>query len=393
MAAEKIGVRNFTVGPKIVPAEVKAHRFAELDSLRGLGASAVFLGHFALISIGLGWRDGIDRSPLRVVFAGHEAVVMFFVLSGFVLSIPLTGSHPPGYGLFLVRRFCRLYLPYAAAILIASICDLYFYSTTHTGDIFIDASWSARPTLALVVGHLLAMPRSTTQINVAIWSLIYEIRMSMVFPLLLWVVRRVRPGTLLGICAVLSGGLPLVHHGNAMMAFFISPSYVAMFAGGILLWLHLPEITEFLQRIGGRGRGVALSVSLVFLLAPHAVNAWSSSPVPRSILELEDYVIAVGAAGLMACAIQTGRLRRILRWPILVRVGALSYSIYLMHPTVLFVLIRLFYGKLPFYYLWPVYLVGVYVVSELFHKFIDQPSVMLGRRVGRQQMWSEQSPA
>ena len=60
-------------------------------------------------------------------------------------------------------------------------------------------------------------------------------------------------------------------------------------------------------------------------------------------------MIGAGAAGLIACAIQAGTLRSMLNHPVLVRLGALSYSTYLMHPTVMFVLIRLFYGRFPFY--------------------------------------------
>ena len=130
---------------------------------------------------------------------------------------------------------------------------------------------------------------------------------------------------------------------------------------------------------------MVLLLSLLCITAPHALDAWRAAPVSRSIFDLEDYVIGAGAAGLIACAIQAGTLRSMLNHPVLVRLGALSYSTYLMHPTVMFVLIRLFYGRFPFYYLLPVYLVGVYTVPELFHKFVDRPSVMLGRRVGKRQ--------
>ncbi len=45
------------------------------------------------------------------------------------------------------------------------------------------------------------------------------------------------------------------------------------------------------------------------------------------------------------------------------------------------------------YYLLPAYLAGVYAVSELLHRFIDQPSVMLGGRVGKRKKLGEQAPA
>jgi peptidoglycan/LPS O-acetylase OafA/YrhL len=386
-------VKEPNAGLKSVPAEIKAHRFIELDSLRGIAAAAVVFSHFAGLWASATWHVWMERSPLRVLFAGHEAVVLFFLLSGFVLSIPLSEERAPGYGVFLMKRFCRLYLPYLAAILAAAICDFFLFSTTPTGNAWIDQTWNMRPTPGLVAGHLVTVTWHPAQLNTAIWSLIIEIHVSMLFPALLWVVRRAPPALLLGICMAVSGVFPLLPHGNAIAGLTISPTYLAMFIIGILLWLYLAEISHFLVRIGRRWRGVVLLLSLLCIVAPHGLEAWRGTPVSRSISELEDYAIGAGAAGLIACAIQAGKLRSILRGPLLVRLGALSYSTYLMHPTVLFVLIRLFYGRFPFYYLLPIYLAGVYLVSELFHKFVDQPSVMLGRRVGKRHKQGERTLA
>ena len=43
--------------------------------------------------------------------AGHEAVIFFFVLSGFVLSIPFYRRFVP-YTPWIIKRCCRIYLPY-----------------------------------------------------------------------------------------------------------------------------------------------------------------------------------------------------------------------------------------------------------------------------------------
>jgi len=384
-------MRELSLVTKIVPSEVRAHRFIELDSLRGIAAWVVAFGHFTMLWNSTAWYGWINRSPMRIVFAGHEAVILFFVLSGFVLSIPMSGNHPPRYGAFLLKRFCRLYLPYAAGVVLATTGCLFLHGTISTRNPILNQVWASKPTLGLVAGHLLTTTQSLSALNPILWTLVVEIRVSILFPLLFWVVRRVRPAALLGAIAVLSGGLPLVPHGISFMARVISPTYIALFAMGILLWHHLPAVSQFLGRISGRGRVGALLLSLVCLLGPLALDAWLERPIPFSIYQLADIVSGAGAAGLLACAIQPGGFRHFLHGPVLVRLGALSYSTYLMHPIVLFLLIHLFYGRFPFYYLLPVYLGGAYLVSELFHKFVDQPSVALGRRVGKRRQLGERA--
>jgi peptidoglycan/LPS O-acetylase OafA/YrhL len=83
----------------------QGQRFVELDALRGVAACTVVLHHLA--------QAYSFESPwyLRPLVAGHEAVILFFTLSGFVLSLPFwnRGSNGP-YGQYLIRRFFRIYV-------------------------------------------------------------------------------------------------------------------------------------------------------------------------------------------------------------------------------------------------------------------------------------------
>jgi len=69
-------------------------RFHELDAIRGLAALMVVFSHFVLIWQ-IPWRDEPGfLSFLRYPFiTGHEAVMLFFLLSGFVLSLPYLGAN------------------------------------------------------------------------------------------------------------------------------------------------------------------------------------------------------------------------------------------------------------------------------------------------------------
>ena len=84
--------------------------FTQLDALRGIAALTVVLNHFTIIDP-LHW---MWRTPLRFLLTGHDAVILFFIISGFVLTLQLTSSRKPGYGDYILQRICRIYLPFVA---------------------------------------------------------------------------------------------------------------------------------------------------------------------------------------------------------------------------------------------------------------------------------------
>jgi Predicted acyltransferases len=105
-----------------VSATGRRERIASLDGLRGIAALTVVLHHVVLASVpsladafknqsvhgGLGWA--MLYTPLHIVWAGPEAVCVFFVLSGYVLALPYlrTRFEPRSY---YPRRFVRVFLP------------------------------------------------------------------------------------------------------------------------------------------------------------------------------------------------------------------------------------------------------------------------------------------
>ena len=63
IVSERVSMRESSLGERIVPAEVKAHRFVELDSLRGIAASAVVFGYFYLLWSSTRCYVWIQRAP------------------------------------------------------------------------------------------------------------------------------------------------------------------------------------------------------------------------------------------------------------------------------------------------------------------------------------------
>ena len=162
-------------------------RIGSLDSLRGLAALTVVLQHvlatpvFAAVHGGAGWAWVLAYTPLHVFFAGPEAVILFFVLSGFVLGVPYFSATPPRAGAFLIRRVCRIYLPYIAALAVA----LAAMSLVPARSIppWTSADWDRPLTLADLVNYALMSGFERHDFfNPPVWSLVYEMRISLISP-------------------------------------------------------------------------------------------------------------------------------------------------------------------------------------------------------------------
>src|SRR5215831_9998315 len=89
----------------------------------------------------------LNASPLRLLWTGYEAVILFFVLSGFVLTLqlePQNGrSSAPRYLRYLIRRLTRLYLPYALVMSVAVVlCALLGGSSIAELSDWFNMEWS-----------------------------------------------------------------------------------------------------------------------------------------------------------------------------------------------------------------------------------------------------------
>ena len=106
-------------------------RFSGLDGLRGIAAAVVVVCHALLINGQLAeatrnpdadlsaGATALTYSPLHLVWAGNEAVMVFFILSGFVLALPFDGPRRPTWAEYFPRRLTRLYLPIWGAVAFA----------------------------------------------------------------------------------------------------------------------------------------------------------------------------------------------------------------------------------------------------------------------------------
>jgi peptidoglycan/LPS O-acetylase OafA/YrhL len=95
-----------------------------------------------------------------------------------------------------------------------------------------------------------------------------------------------------------------------------------------------------------------------------------------------DWEVAFCATWLVVTALCSESFRRFLLGRMPQFLGRISYSLYLVHGTVLFALVHLLYGKVRLIAILPLYLPLAITMAVLLHKLVEAPSMEVGRRVG-----------
>src|ERR1700749_4209502 len=110
------------------PSKPSEHRYRQLDSLRGLAALSVFLAHFISLKIAAPLLNTLHQTPLGILCNGTAALMLFCVLSGFVLSLPFENkARPLKPTEFFIKRIVRIYPAYIFAILLAVVLKQFVF--------------------------------------------------------------------------------------------------------------------------------------------------------------------------------------------------------------------------------------------------------------------------
>lgn len=345
-------------------------RLFELDALRGLAAVSVVLFHLR-IAFSLdkpGWY-------VRIFSSGREAVVLFFLMSGYVLSLPYwTGRHPR-YAPYLVRRLCRIYLPFAAAVLIAAAFAAHYRGSQLTLTPFFAQSWHTPISACLLLTQLLMWP--TPELNVAFWSLRYEMQLSLVMPLLCRALKpRVGVWLLPIACAVLYARPARVEHLLGWHYLGMTLQVAFLFACGAALARYRHQLERLSTSVPGTVPVVLMLSLLLYYDVPSLVFPGG---LGAQFGERWMLLSAAGAAGILLCALHGPWLSRLLRHPVPEYLGRISYSLYLVHGVVLFAAMDSLYGRIPDGLLIAFILAGSLAAAHLFCVLIEEPCILAGR--------------
>lgn len=324
----------------------RGSRLEFIDGLRGIASLYVVMYHAFLlwpVSSRVPGADNLLLSVLTKVSAyGYVGVDVFLVLSGFCLTYPLlyrgTGrtQELPHLALarYARRRAWRILPPYYAAVVLFALLPLWGYWSSNVAPLpgFADLG-----THALLVHNL--FPSTILKIDGPLWSLALEAQLYVVFPGLIWLLRRVGiPGFFVVLLAVtlgfrLFGWFVLGADALAFEARFALmaslPARAFEFAAGMVAAVLVAQ--PAVVRTGRWFRAAGVVVTVVAPVAAYLFDkrAGEYSPLPPILWSLmAGGLIVLGADARFP-------LGRLLSWRPFVQAGIISYSIYLIHEPLL----------------------------------------------------------
>ena len=386
--------------------KVSNERFMELEGLRGVAAIAVVIYHALVIFYpamfyGIGhplapvahgqFESVVFGTPVGVLMSGVFAVSIFFVLSGFVLSIGFFQTRRIEIVQKLaIKRYLRLMLPALASIMIVFVLlSLHLHESKASTELITQSGasstlWQFEPNIFVALNQGLWQIFTTTldarHYNPVLWTMQYEfIGSFLVFGFLLlfgtakhrWITYII---------------LVLVFMNTWYMGFVIGMIFADLYA-------HKRELaTRYLnkkvQLIGWVFLAGGLIIGGYPLVDPQGgfynLLYIKSIPVGANLI---NYTI-LGASMVVFSVLTVPRLSIFFKNPKVSRLGKYTYSLYLTHLPILFVvstsifvvLVRVVEYKLATVGAISMTVPIIAVCAWLFEKYVDAPSIRLSGR-------------
>jgi peptidoglycan/LPS O-acetylase OafA/YrhL len=296
-----------------------------VDQLRWLAATIVFLFHFYLGYVGRGGVP-LPNAWLGVVTEGHTGVGLFFTLSGFLFMQIALHQQTLVYRDFIRNRFLRIFPLYFTVFLLA---------VSIGRDKFVP-----QDILYLLASNLGLAPTSSNPITGAAWCISLEFLFYMVFPFLARFAMERGPRyllSLLGLMLFFKLAAFTVNQNSTLMYFSTFVGRFDQFLIGMLA-AQLFQRHEALLR---RWAGVLLPLSILIALGDSAlqthISRFNTDPHSKfwivwSLLE------SAGWACVIVSWLAYGRALPAWLDRVLCHGGKISFSFYLLHMIVLYLL-------------------------------------------------------
>jgi len=322
------------LAPPPAPARAPIGHLREVDALRGIAILLVFLYHCDTVV-----RPGArGAGPLfAFVRAGHTGVSLFFVLSGFLLSMPFIAEAEGGRHVrrreYALRRAMRILPMYYLALLVALWWSRAIVQWA--------SSWPF-----LVFLNPLAGPYALWPFSIGWWSLATEVQFYVLLPLLpLLACTAPRAALALGTYVVVYGlfMIGILNAPNLELTVYLHHNVFGrapLFLSGIgAAWLWRRKGAALRSRLATTGwmaRGGADALLLlafaglsVILQWVSWVGFWQAENRPNHVWHVAEGILWATVLLLLLAA--PLRSKRLIVNPIVGWIGLVSYSLFLIH--------------------------------------------------------------
>jgi peptidoglycan/LPS O-acetylase OafA/YrhL len=313
------------------------------------------------------WNGGIrDMGPLTPLgHTGSSGVVVFFVLSGYLIYRPFAGGASIDLGAYAVRRFLRIYPAYIAALVGVAL-------------VFGKPDVLSAP---LAYATLMQGLSGNSSALVPSWTLTAEVLFYAAAPPLAMVVARASLARQLGGLACLGA----ISFAGALGIGSVASEAEALYLGKtfpLLFWAFVPGMAIAALKVHGhpvlaRARSPLMPViglGLVWLGLVSGLNPWANLP------------IVVGAAAIAAwIVVAQPRVPRIAG-----AAAAISYGFYLWQYDIVEGLVSHGVSGVALVVL---ALVATAAAATGSYLFLERPAIRLGRRLPTDVRTTRSSPA
>lgn len=367
-------------------------RFHSLDSVRGIAALQVIIAHSLVAVPGLNWMRDINKvpdsfishlthSPLHFFWSDTEPVIVFFVLSGFVLSLSYfsVDRKSPDYSSFFIKRLIRLYIPCFMILCISIIFKFLLYRPNVVDDFgeWVKMMWTLPLNYTVLKNIFILNSSYLDYFDRSLWSLGPEIKLSLILPVFIFLTKRLTYSlSILSVVIFFCIYHLLVHFNlQSIWSEFSTLYYFTFFLLGSLICKYRSTLLSFVNQLTNFQYFFLIFIAIY--LYTFNFSMWWLPPHIMAILRLFSNQITSIAAAILIVISLSDKAKPLLNNKILLFLGEISFSIYLVHAVVITVFAYLLQDYISIRPTVFFAFICCFPLSYLFYRIIEQPSLRL----------------
>ena len=335
-------------------------RLLFLDSSRGLAALVVLFSHFQLTLLPQLNNSWLLKTPFHLMLDGTSAILYFFILSGFVLTLSIKSDEKisfESYMKFITLRIFRIYPAFIFTLLFSYVV---IHNLEPGPTTWLSQYWKTQYDFHSLVKQAALIVRLPNDPLLRLipqdWTLSIEIALSMILPLLVFTFRKKSTFFLIVI--------------YLLVQFLKIDPFIFDFCLGIFMACNL----DALKNIWANNKYKIYLLSFAFSL----ISADFAFP---NLMKVTDIILihhkSWGLAIILWAIISSVKIQRFLTFKPMIFLGKISYSFYLLHLIILFIILRFSTLNAATFLL--VYLIITVLISSLTYYLIEKPSNKISR--------------